>query len=315
MSKLVSASEAVRAHVHDGDTVYLGGFTHLIPFALGHEMIRQGLRGLTLCRATPDLIYDQMIAAGCAAKVVFSWAGNPGVGLLHAFRRAVESGGVEVEEYTHFGLVARLRAAAMGLPFLPLRTNFATDLARANPEIRTVTCPYTGARMSTVPALVPDVAVLHVQRADAEGNAQLWGIRGEQQEAAFAARRVIVSAEEIVAERELRRDPDRVVVPGFLVSAVVHEPLGAHPSYAQGFYDRDNGFYLEWDAISRDPGRLSAWLDEWVLGLADRRAYAERLGAERVEALRRGAWVDEGEAAAAGGPAGGRPAGAKEGSR
>ncbi len=285
-SKLMSMADAVRSFVRDGDVVYLAGFTHLIPFAAGHEIIRQGRRELTLCRATPDLVYDQMIAAGCARKVVFSWAGNPGVGLLRAFRREVEAGRLEVEEYTHFGMVARLTAAAMGLPFFPLRTNQGSDLPAVNPNLRTVSCPYTGQPLSAVPALPVDVAVVHVQRADPTGNAQVWGIIGEQREAAFSARRVIVSAEEIVDPEVIRADPNRTLIPDFMVHAVVHEPWAAHPSYVQGYYDRDNDFYLAWDDVSRDPAQTRAWLDEWVYGVTGRNEYVSKLGGERLESLR-----------------------------
>ncbi len=277
MPKRMSLAEAIDRYVHDGDLVYLAGFTHLIPFAAGHEIIRQRKRGLILARATPDLIYDQMVAAGCARRLIFSWAGNPGVGMLHAIRRAVEAGEIEIEEYTHFAMVARLTAGAAGLPFMPMRPS-GHDLPRVNPHYREITCPFTGERLMAVPALQPDVAIVHVQRADEEGNAQIWGIIGEQKEAALAARRVIVTAEEIVPPEVIRQDPNRTVIPGFLVTAVCHGPYGAHPSYAQGYYDRDNAFYVEWDAISRDPERLNAWLEEWVYGVPDRAAYWEKLG-------------------------------------
>ncbi|MGH7537378.1 MAG: CoA transferase subunit A [Gemmatimonadales bacterium] len=267
--------EAVSRHVRDGDTVVIEGFTHLICFAAGHEIIRQRRRDLTLCRLTPDLIYDQMIAAGCARKLVFSWAGNPGVGSLHAFRRAAEGKGapLELEEYSHFGMVARFSAGAARLPFWPLRDYAGTDLPSANPRIRTVTCPYTDERLATVPALNPDVTIVHAQRADAQGNTQIWGLLGVQKEAAFASERVIVVVEELVETAVIRADPNRTVIPGIAVAAVVLEPWGAHPSYAQGYYDRDNDFYVAWEAISRDPERLAAYLEEFVYGLPDRSAY------------------------------------------
>lgn len=295
-------AEAISRYVHDGDLVYLAGFTHLIPFAAGHEIIRQRKQGLTLARATPDLIYDQMVAAGCARRLIFSWAGNPGVGMLHAVRRAVERGEIAIEEYTHFAMVARLMAGAAGLPFMPMRPS-GHDLPRVNPNYREIVCPFTGERLWAVPALHPDVAIVHVQRADEEGNAQIWGIVGEQKEAALAARRVIVTAEEIVPPEVIRRDPNRTLLPGFLVTAICHVPYGAHPSYAQGYYDRDNAFYVEWDSISRDPSRLQAWLEEWVYGVPDRAAYWERLGPEVHRQLAVGpAWsapVNYGEVAGA----------------
>lgn len=280
--------EAIANFVHDGDTLVIEGFTHLICFAAGHEIIRQGRRNLTLCRLTPDLIYDQMIAAGCARKVVFSWAGNPGAGSLHAFRRAIERGKpsadraandspaeqrLEIEEYSHFGMVGRFAAGAARLPFWPLRDYAGTDLPVANPRISTVTCPYTGERLATVPALNPDIAIIHGQRADAFGDTQIWGLLGVQKEAAFAARHVVVVVEELVDEEVIRADPNRTAIPGFVVDAVVVEPWGAHPSYAQGYYDRDNDFYIAWDAISRDPVRLSDYMDTYVRGVPDRAAY------------------------------------------
>lgn len=291
-SKVVSMSDAVARYVHDGDTVVIEGFTHLICFAAGHEIIRQGRRNLTLCRLTPDLIYDQMIAAGCAGKLVFSWAGNPGAGSLHAFRRAVEGKGdpIELEEYSHFGMVARFCAGSAKLPFWPMRDYAGTDIPAVNTRIRTVTCPYTGEQLATVPALNPDVTIVHAQRSDANGNAQIWGLLGVQKEAAFASRHVIVVVEELVDESVIRADPNRTLIPGMIVDAIVVEPWGAHPSYAQGFYDRDNDFYVAWESISRDPAKLRGYLDEFVYGVADRQGYLakqpgliERLGAdERV---------------------------------
>ena len=272
-SKLVSMQEAVSRHVRDGDVVVIEGFTHLISFAAGHEIIRQRRRNLTLCRLTPDLIYDQMIAAGCARKLVFSWAGNPGVGSLHAFRRATEDGSLELEEYSHFGMVARFSAGAARLPFWSLRDYAGTDLPKANPRIRSVTCPYTGETLATVPALNPDVTIVHAQRADDQGNTQIWGLLGVQKEAAFASRCVIVVVEELVDESVIRADPNRTVIPAPIVSAVVVEPWGAHPSYAQGYYDRDNDFYVGWDTISRDNKSLERYLEEFVYNVRDRAEY------------------------------------------
>ncbi len=280
--------DAIAALVRDGDTVAIEGFTHLICFSAGHEIIRQGRRDLTLARLTPDLIYDQMIGAGVARKLVFSWMGNPGVGSLHAIRRVCEGDAptLELEEYSHFGMVARYTAGAMNLPFFPIRSYFETDLPRANPLIRTIASPYGDGEVYAVPPLKPDVTIVHAQRADANGNTQVWGLLGCQKEAAFAADRVIVVVEELVSEDVIRADPNRTIIPGLIVDAVVVEPFGAHPSYAQGHYDRDNRFYLEWEAISREPATLDAWLDEWVHGVPDRAAYLEKLGAERRAALR-----------------------------
>ena len=294
--KVMSMAEAIRAHVHDGSVVAIEGFTACICFAAAHEIIRQGRRDLTLCRMTPDLVYDQLIAAGCARKLVFSYLGNPGVGSLHAVRRAVEKAvpaPLELEEYSHFGMVARYTAGAYRLPFFPLRSYTGSDLPRANPRIRSVDSPYGEGAIAVVPPLNPDVAILHAQRADRHGNTQGWGLLGVQKEAAFAADHVIVVVEELVDETVIRADPNRTIIPGLIVDAVVHEPYGAHPSYVQGYYDRDNSFYLTWDQVSRDEKATIAWLEEWVLGVRDRADYVARLPAERWEHLAPGeAWAE-----------------------
>jgi glutaconate CoA-transferase subunit A len=281
--------DAVAALVHDGDVVAIEGFTHLICFAAGHEIIRQRKRDLTLARLTPDLIYDQMVAAGTARKLVFSWLGNPGVGGLHAIRRRVEEADpapLELEEYSHFGMVGRYTAGASNLPFFPLRSYFETDLPKVNPLIRPIRSPYGDETVYAVPPLKPDVTVVHAQRADADGNTQMWGLLGCQKEAAFAAERVIVVVEALVDEVVIRADPNRTVIPGLIVDAVVVEPWGAHPSYVQGAYDRDNRFYRDWEAISRDAAITAAWLDEWVYGVSGRAEYVDKFGAERVNSLR-----------------------------
>jgi len=280
MSKLISLSEAIERFVQDGDTVYAAGFTHLIPFAAGHEMIRQGLQDLVLARATPDLIYDQMVAAGCARKVIFSYMGNPGVGSLRFVRAEIEAGNLEWEEYSHFSMISRLQAGAAGVPFMPMNQTAAGDLERANPAYQRVTDPYSGREIVVVPALNPDVAIVHVQRCDAEGNAHVWGIIGEQKESAFAASRVILTAEEIVPEEVIRSDPNRTLIPGIIVHAVCHVPYCCHPSYTQGYYDRDNAFYLEWDEISKTRQGVHAYLEEWVYGVKDRQEYWQKLGPE-----------------------------------
>jgi glutaconate CoA-transferase subunit A len=289
MSKLCSMREAIADAVHDGDTVVIDGFTHLICFAAGHEMIRQQRRELTVARLTPDLVYDQLIEAGCVKKLIFSWAGNPGVGSLHGLRRRSERGAtapIELEEYSHFGLLSRFLAGSSGLPFWPLDNYAGADIAAHNPNIRSVVCPYTGRTLATVPALRPDVAIVHCQRADASGSAQVWGLLGAQKEVAFSARRVIVVAEEIVPTETIRRDPNRTLVPGTIVTHVVHEPWGCHPSYVQGYYDRDNDFYVAWDEISRDPESYRAWLEEFVYGAPDRATYMQKLGTPLMEKLR-----------------------------
>lgn len=278
MKKLMPLSKAISENVQDGDTLYAAGFTHLIPFAAGHEIIRQHKHDLVLARATPDLIYDQLVAAGCARKVIFSYMGNPGVGSLRIVRAEIEAGRLDWEEYSHFGMISRLQAGAAGLPFMPMNQTAATDLERSNPLIRRVSDPYSGKEVVVVPALCPDVAIVHVQRADREGNAHLWGIVGEQKEVAFAAKRLILTAEEIVDQAIIRSDPNRTLIPGFIVSAVCHVPFAAHPSYAQGYYDRDNDFYLKWDKISESSSAVRSYLDEWVYGVKDRGEYWKKLG-------------------------------------
>jgi glutaconate CoA-transferase, subunit A len=280
-TKLIRMDEAISRYVHDGDVIVIEGFTHLICFAAAHEIIRQHRRGLTVCRLTPDLIYDQLIGAGCVQKLIFSWAGNPGAGPLYAFRRAVEQGiphPLELEEYSHFGMVARLTAGAARLPFYPLRNYIGSDLPRVNAQIRNVICPFTGEKLAAVPALNPDTAIIHVQRSDENGNAQVWGLLGVQKEAAFASRHTVVVAEEIVSESVIRSDPNRTLIPGFIVDAVVCEPFGCHPSYAQGYYDRDNDFYLRWREISKDVAQFQSYLEEWVFGVRDRAEYVARMG-------------------------------------
>jgi glutaconate CoA-transferase subunit A len=286
--KVASMRVAIGELVRDGDTVAIEGFTHLICFAAGHEIIRQRRRDLTLCRLTPDVIYDQMVGAGVASRLVFSWLGNPGVGSLHAIRRRVERADpapLEIEEYSHFGMVCRYVAGASGLPFFPLRSYFESDLPVANPLIRQVESPYGDGTVYAVPPLNPDVTIVHCQRADGNGNAQIWGFLGCQKEAAFAAERVIVVCEELVDDAVIRSDPNRTVIPGLIVDAVVVQPKACHPSFAQGYYDRDNRFYVDWDPISRDPEKLSEWLDEWVYGLAGHSEYVARMEADRWERL------------------------------
>lgn len=285
MNKLTSMHDAISNGVSDGDSLYLAGFTHLIPFAAGHEIIRQEKRDLELIRATPDLIYDQMIAAGCARKATFSWAGNPGVGSLPAFRRAAEDGvprELELEEYTHFGLIAALDAGASNLPFAPLRGFIGSDLPEHNDNIARIESPFGDDYVYAVAPIQPDVAVIRAQRADTAGNAHLWGIQGEVKIAGLAADTVILSVEEICSEETIRSDPNRTVITTDDVDHVVHDPYGSHPSYAQGYYGRDNEAYIEWAEIASDVDRVEAWLDEWVYGVENRREYIEKLDTDRL---------------------------------
>ncbi len=266
---VVSLSDAVRELVRDGDVVALEGFTHLIPHAAGHELVRQGRTELTLIRMTPDVLYDQLIGMGCARKLVFSWGGNPGVGPLHRLRDAVEHGWpqpLELEEHSHAGMAAAWAAGASQLPFGVLRGYRGGDLP-ARTHVATVICPFTGEELAAVPAHRPDVGIVHAQQADRHGNVQLWGIVGVQKEAVLASARSIVTVEEIVDELQLR--PNAVVLPSWVVDAVCLAPGGAHPSYAHGYYDRDNEFYVAWDPISRDRDRFLDWMRRHVLATAD----------------------------------------------
>jgi glutaconate CoA-transferase, subunit A len=278
MAELVSLAEAVEELVHDGDVVALEGFTHLIPHAAGHELIRQGRRELTLVRMTPDVVYDQLIGMGCARKLVFSWGGNPGVGSLHRFRDAVQSGWpapLELEEHSHAGMAARYAAGASNLPFGVLRGYAGTELAEQTGSIASIACPFTGEELAAVSALRPDVGIVHAQQANAAGDVQLWGITGVQKETVLAARRALVTVEEVVPE--LERRPGGVVLPSWAIDAVCVTPGGAHPSYAHGYYDRDNAFYREWDAISRDRDAFLEWMRRHVLETVDVHEYRASL--------------------------------------
>ena len=266
MADLVSLVEGIAELVHDGDTVALEGFTHLIPFAAGHEIIRQGRHDLTLVRMTPDIVYDQLIGMGCARRLVFSWGGNPGVGSLHRFRDAVQNGWpgpLEIEEHSHAGMANRYVAGASGLPFAVLRGYVGTDLIARSEQIRPITCPFTGELLTAVSALRPDVTIVHAQRADRSGNVQMWGITGVQKEAVLAANRSLVTVEEVVDV--LTPVPDQVILPTWAVTAVAEVPGGAHPSYAMGYSVRDNDFYVSWDAISRDRATFAEWMQDNVV--------------------------------------------------
>ena len=277
MAEIVPLDQAVRELVDDGDVVALEGFTHLIPHAAGHELIRQGKRGLTLVRMTPDVVYDQLIGMGCAQKLVFSWGGNPGVGSLHRFRDAVEHdwpAPLELEEHSHAGMAAGYAAGASNFPFGLVRGYEGTGLAERT-NVGWVTCPFTGERLAAVPAIRPDVGVIHAQQADARGNVQLWGISGVQKEVVLGAKRSIVTVEEIV--EELDQKPGSTQLPAWTVTAVCECPGGAHPSYSHGYYDRDNAFYVSWDSISRDRDRFLAWMQSHVLETANVAEYHRML--------------------------------------
>ena len=277
MARILPLSEAIAELVHDGDTVALEGFTHLIPFAAGHELIRQSRVDLALIRMTPDLIYDQLIGVGCARRLVFSWGGNPGVGSLHRLRDAVERSWpkpLELEEHSHAGMAAAWAAGAAALPFGVLRGYRGTDLSR-HTRVAEIVCPFTGETLTAIPAHRPDVGIVHAQQADKAGSVQLWGITGVQKEVILAAQRSLVTVEEIVDRLEPR--PGGVVIPGWVVDVVAPVPGGAHPSYAHGYYERDNDFYVEWDSVSRERGVFGAWIDRHIRDTSDFAGYKRSL--------------------------------------
>jgi len=277
MSKLLTLDDTIRRYVPDGALIFIGGFGHCVPFAAGHELIRQGRKRLTLCRTGTDILFDQLIAAGCVAKVIFGYLGNPGVGISHSFRRAVDAGSIEVEEWTNFTLLLRLHAARLGVPFLPSRALLAGDVPKASADARKITCPFTGESLSAIPALSPEVALIHAQRADEDGNVQLWGIDGDTREGALASRVVVATVEEIVSREVIRATPERTIVPAHRTVAVCKVPGGAHPSYVQGYYTRDDEHFILYDRISRNVNELAAYLDRHVRHVAGREAYLNSL--------------------------------------
>ncbi|MGX1507532.1 UNVERIFIED_CONTAM: glutaconate CoA-transferase subunit A [Streptomyces graminofaciens] len=288
MDKTMTMKDAIASFVHDGDTVSLEGFTHLIPTAAGHEIIRQGRRNLTVVRMTADIVVDQLLAGGCVTKLVSSFVGNSSAGSLGELRRRIEAADpepLEFEEYSHYGMICRYLAGAQRLPFHPLRSYAGSDLPSVNSGIRKVTSPYPGPdgapeEIYVVPPVNPDVTIVHAQRADRSGNTQVWGLTGVQAEAVYAAKKAVVVVEEIVEDEVVRSDPNRTVIPSHAVHAVVACPRGAHPSFAQGYYDRDNAFYRSWSHISKDPARLRDWMAEWVYGTRDHAEYVAKQGEE-----------------------------------
>ena len=278
MAKILSLQEAIRENVNDGDTVALEGFTHLIPYAAGHEIIRQKRRDLTLIRMTPDVLYDQMIGMGCVKKLKFSWGGNPGVGSLHRLRDAVEKAWpqpLEIEEHEHAGMAVAYAAGASHLPFGILRGYLGTDLLQ-HTTAKFIDCPFTGEKLAAVPAIRPDVTVIHAQKADRQGNVLIWGIVGAQKEAIMAATRSIVTVEEIVDK--LDAPPNSVILPGWILSAVVQVKNGAFPSYAHGYYPRNNAFYKQWDGIAKDRETFLAWMEKHIMNTKDFDEYQQLLG-------------------------------------
>ena len=283
MADIITLGEAISRHVNDGDCVALEGFTHLIPTAASHEIIRQGKKDLHLVRMTPDLVYDLLIGAGCARKLTFSWGGNPGVGSLHRLRDAVEKkwpNALEIDEHSHADLANSYVAGASGLPFALLRAYAGSDLPKVNPNIKFIDCPFTGEKLAATPAVRPDVTVIHAQKADRKGNVLLWGILGVQKEAALAAKRCIVTVEEIVDD--LGAPINACVLPSWALTAVCHVPGGAHPSYAHGYYERDNRFYQAWDPIARDRESFTAWIDTYIRGTADFAQFREKIAQAKI---------------------------------
>jgi glutaconate CoA-transferase subunit A len=278
----------VRDHVRPGQTVFVGGFGHAVPFALGHEIIRQGIGDLTLCRSGADILFDQMIAAGVVRRVIFGYIGNPGIGLGHAFRRAVKEGEIELEEWTNFSMILRLHAGRLGTPFLPARILGIGDQTPATANAAQITCPYTGTELTAIPALVPDLALIHAQQADPEGNVQFWGVDGDTVEGALASRKILVSVERIVPAEEIRAMPERTRLPAHRVTAVCEVPMGAHPSYMDGFYSRDDAHYRQYDAVSRDTEPLAKWLDRWVYSGSGQARCLELLSEGELADLRNG---------------------------
>jgi len=278
-NKIMPLADAVARNVRDGQTIAMEGFTHLIPFAAGHEVIRQGRRNLKLIRMTPDILYDQLIGMGCATGLVFSWGGNPGVGSIHRFRDAIENGwphALAIEEHSHADMAGRYQAGASGLPFSVLRGYVGSDLPKHNPNIRSISCPFTGEKLAATPAINPDVAIIHAQRADREGNVMITGIVGIQKECVLAAKAAIVTVEEIVDD--LEAPMNACFLPHWALSAVCEVPRGAHPSYAYGYYGRDNAFCKSWDAISRERETFLEWMKKHVLGTKTHAEYMKSAG-------------------------------------
>jgi glutaconate CoA-transferase subunit A len=282
-AEVTTLADAVGQLVRDGDALAMEGFTHLIPHAAGHEIIRQRRRHLHVVRMTPDILYDQLIGAGCVTRLTFSWGGNPGVGSLHRFRDAVEHGWphpLAIEEHSHAGMACRYAAGASGLPFGVLRGYVGTDLVAQSSSIKPIECPFTGERLTAVPALNPDVGIIHAQQADREGNVMMWGLVGVQKECVLASHRSIVTVEEIVDELVPR--PGAVVLPSWVIDAVCEVPGGAHPSYAMGYSERDNAFYRAWDDIASDRERFTAWIDTHVRGTVDYASYRRSIESDTL---------------------------------
>jgi glutaconate CoA-transferase subunit A len=295
MDKSVSLSHAVGEFVKNGDTIFIGGFGHCVPFALGHEILRKKMQNLTICRSGTDILFDQMITAGVVKKVIFGYLGNPGIGLSHAFRRAIKDGTIAYEEWTNFSMMLRLHAAQLGVPFLPSRILQIGDIPGASIQIENIKCPFTGEPLACIPALKPDVALIHAPLADKAGNVQFYGVDGDTVMGALASKRIIVSVEKFVETEEIARFPERTRLPAHRVSALVQVPWGAHPSYVDGHYGRDDDHFRDYDSVSRKSESSADYLNKWVYECTDREAYLECVGAERLAELKSQARKREGE--------------------
>ena len=285
-TKIMKIDEAVRRYVNDGDVVYVGGFVGNIPFAAVHEIIRQGKKGLTICKSGGEIVFDQLVGAGCVKKVIFGYLGNPAVGLCHAFRRAAEQGSIDVENYSNFAVVTMLLAGATGVPFLPIKSCLGSDILRYSERLKVIDCPYTHRKICLVPALNPDVGIVHAQRSDCYGNVQMWGSLGDAWEGLNASKKLIVSVEEIVDHEVVARDPNRTIIPAFRVDAIVEEPWGAHPACLQGYYDRDNDYYREYGEKTRSKEGFDQFMNEWVYNVRNRTEYLDKLGIEKLISIR-----------------------------
>lgn len=284
-SKLTSLANLVRDHIHDGETIYVAGFGQNIPFAIGFELLRQKRRKLILCRTGADILFDMLIAAGAVHRIIVGWIGNPGIGLSHSFKRALSLGELEVEESSNFTVLLRLLAGSLGIPFLPTKTLLAGDIVEHLATARALDCPFTGQHLMAVAALIPDVAIVHAQRADAAGNIQAWGVLGDSLPGIMASRRIVATVEEIIPTELVQAEPEKTIVPAWRVAAVAHVPLGAHPSYCAGYYDRDDDFYRAYDDLSRDHAKLVGWLNDHIDGSDDWGGHLRRIGQPRLSGL------------------------------
>lgn len=286
MDKSATISALVEEHIKDGDTIFVGGFGHCVPFALGFEIIRQGKKDLTLCRSGTDILFDILIGAGSASKVIFGYLGNPGIGLGHAFRRAVKAGTLAYEDWTNFAMILRLEAARQGVPFLPSRILQLGDIAGVSIDVKTMECPYSGETLACIPALKPDVALIHAQQADTAGNVQFIGVDGDTVTGALASERILVTVERFVDAQDIKKAPESTRIPAHRVTGVAELPWGAHPSYVEGYYGRDDTHFVDYDKQARDEEGLNDYLRCWVGDCKDHGAYLEAVGDARLAELK-----------------------------